>query len=575
MKKNKRNQQQNQKRTSQTTAIVPQNKFLSAYKDGAAAVKAIDKQLFRSVPKGVQYDYLNNVNYNNVVYAKDKIPDRLLRLCERRNPVVGAITTLRIQQGIEYCHVSHNKDVPGWEVALKDEKKTMNAQQDRQKIFLEEFIKRGRIDDYMVNGVNDEPPSMRERMTMYMRDRILIDKICWEIERDRQGRAIAMWTLDGATIYPVLPGGFYGSSSMIVSGLMAGHSELSEKIRKARLESTPPTEQIAYVQELLYGMGGGGICAAFRNTDLLYDIANDLNDIRYYKQGFSLTEKANQAVVAFINSMSYNSNGLSKGAIPKVAIAMGRDSNFQQDALEDMQDEWMANFEGVDGQWNIPLLNGDAKVLNLLQSNRDMEYQAFLEFTGALTCAVMGVDPAEAGLRFSQAQQVLSENMDGKQKFSKNRGLSDLLGGFAYMVNKFLDTCGYDFANDFVFRFNGLTTEDKGFEADLRKKDVETSKTVNEVRKEMGQKPLEHGDIILNAQYIQYVLQKEQAEQMSMGQGGDGMPQMGNDFGGGAQGSEEGDGQEEEGFGGSDIDSLVDDAMSGIDSKMQKAFRLI
>ena len=242
----------------------------------------------------------------------------------------------------------------------------------------------------------------------------------WEVERDRQGRAVAMWVIDGATIYPVLPGGFYGSSSMIVSGLQTGHSALSEKIRKARLENVPPIEQIAYVQELLYGMGGGGICAAFTIKDMIYDIANDLNDVRYYKQGFSLVEKANQAVVSFINSLSYNSNGLSKGAIPKIAISMGKDSGYTQDQLEDFQDQWLANFEGVDGQWNIPLLNADAKVLPLMNSNRDMEYQAFLEFTGALTCAVMGADPAEAGLRFSQAQQVMSENSDGKQKFSKN-----------------------------------------------------------------------------------------------------------------------------------------------------------
>ena len=556
------------------TEIVSQNKFLAAYQDGKAAVKALDKQLFRSVPRGVQYDYLNNVNYNNVVYPKDKIPDRLLRLIERRNPVVGAITTLRIQQGSEYSHISHDVDSPGWEVVPKDEKKTITTAQQRQKAFLEEFIKKGRIDDYLTVGINDEPSPFRDRMTMFMRDRLLIDKVCWEIERDRQGRAVALWTLDGATIYPVLPGGFYGSSSMIVSGLQTGHSQLAEKIRQARLKNVPPIEQIGYVQELLYGMGGGGICAAFSTRDMLFDIGNDLNDVRYYKQGFSLAEKANQAVVAFINSMSYNANGLSKGAIPKVAIAMGKDSNYTQEQLEDFQDEWMANFEGVDGQWNIPLLNADARVLPLMNSNRDMEYQAFLEFTGALTCAVMGVDPAEAGLRFSQAQQVLSENMDGKQKFSKNRGLADLLGGFAYMENKFLDLSGYDFAQDFLFRFNGLTTDDKGFEADLRKKDVETYKTINEIRKEQGEKPLEHGDILLNPQYIQYLLQKEQAAQMggggdmgSMGGGDESGPEE--DQNGGFSGGDEEDSDE----GGNETDSMVDEAMSGVD--MTKAFRII
>ena len=561
MKKNKNRQKpQNQEKTS--IVATPQNKFVTAYKESQSAVREIDRQIMRSVPKGIQYDWLNNVNYNNVVYAKDKIPDRLLRLIERRNPVVAAIVTLRIQQGVEYSHISHNKDVPGWEVALKDEKKTMSKDQDRQKLFLENLIQKGKIDDYTTVGFNDEPPTFRERMSMFMRDRLLIDKICWEIERDKAGRALALWTLDGTSIYPVLPGGFYGSTSQIISGLATGHNELSVKIREARIDSLPPIEEIAYVQELLFGMGGGGITAGFRSTDLLYDISNDLNDVRYYKQGFSLTEKANIAIIAFINSLSYNANGLSKGAIPKVAVAMGKDSNYTVEQLEDFQDEWQSNFEGVDGQWNIPLLNGDAKVLNLMQTNRDMEYQSFLEFTGALTCAVMGTDPAECGLRFNQAQAVMSENSDGKQKFSKNRGLSDQLGGYAYLMNKFLDVCGYDFAQEFYFRFNGLTTEDKGFEADLRKKDIETYRTINEVRKEQGEKPDPYGDIIANPQYIQYRMAKEQEASMNQQGGGDDSAQPGD--------QDQGTG-EDEGFGSDEVDSMVDDAMSGL----EKTFKLI
>ena len=67
---------------------------------------------------------------------------------------------------------------------------------------------------------------------------------------------------------------------------------------------------------------------------------------------------------------------------------------------------------------------------------------------------------------------------------------------------------------------------------------------------------MENGDIILNPQYIQYIMQKEQSAQM----GG---------------GNDQGSGDEEEvqngGFGNDDIDSMVDEAVSG----MQKAMRLI
>jgi len=549
-KKNQKNLQPQQSQLSKDT-------YLDAFNAGRAAVKAADRALYNSVPKGIQYNWLHNVNYNNVVYPIDKIPDRLLRLIERKNPVVGAITTLRIQQGIEYAHISHDKDVPGWEICLSDEKATISPDQEKQKKFLENILMYGHREDYAPYQVSDMPPTFRERMTMYMRDRLLIDKVCWEIERNRKGETVALWTLDGATIYPVLPGGFYGSVSQISTGMIGGFNKLTDEIRKAKIENIPPVEEIAFVQELLYGMSGGGIAAAFRNTDLIYDISSDLNDIRYYKQGYSVVEKANMAVTAFINSLSYNSNGLSRGAIPKVAIAMGKESGYTQPQLEDMQDEWMANFEGVDGQWNIPLLNGDAKILNLMPNNRDMEYQKYMEFCGALICSIMGADPAEAGLRFNQAQNVLSENQDAKQVFSKNRGLNQLLGDFAYIVNRWLRESGYKFGREFVFKFNGLVNSDKGFEADLLKKKAETYMEVNEIRKELGLKPLKDGDIILNSIY----LQAKQANAMSEQGGGED----------GAEGE-----SDETGFGGfseDDIDGAVDEAVSGMEKA--KSIRLI
>lgn len=539
-------QQNNQKREAEI--------WIEAAKAAKSTVKQLDKKVFKdkknliSVPKGTQYDWLNNTSYNNVIYPKDKIPDNLLRLVEKRNGIVGSIVTLAIQQSMEFSHVSHDRDVPGWEVVLKDNKATLNSTQKKQKEFLENLIMNTKRDDYESPEPHDA--TFRDLITSYSRDRILIDKITWEIERDKKGETVALHILDGASILPVLPGGFYGSTAQIGTGMFGGYTKLSDEIRKAKLDQVPPLEEVRYIQELIYGSSGGGITAAFSDRDIIYDLGNELNDIRYYKQGLSVVEKANIAVVAFINSITFNSNGLSRGSIPKVAIAMGKDQAYTEEQLEDMQDEWMANFESMDGQWNIPLLNGDAKVLNMLPNNRDMEYQKYMEFTGALICSICGVDSAELGLRLNQAQAVLSENSDGKQIFSKNRAVRERLGGFAYIMNRWIEKSGYEFAKDFVFRFNGLSTEDKSFEADLKKKKVETYMTVNEIRAEEDLKPVENGDIILNTVFMQA---KQGAEQAAMGEG------------------MEGEGGEDEGFGGfsdEETDDLVEEAMG-------KAIKLI
>lgn len=524
--------------------------YNKAISEAKSVIKSLDRKAFKNVPKGVQYDWLNNTSFNNVVYPKDKIPDRILRLVEKRNGIVGSIVTLKKQQALEFCHITKDKDTPGWQIALKDEKKTPTPEQEKQMDFLEDFLKNTRRRDYKSFGQEIQKNSFKDLMIKYVRDRTLIDKIVWEIERDKAGRAVALWVLDGATILPVLPGGFYGSTAQIGYGVSSGYNKLSEEIRKAKLAEIPPIEEIAYVQELLYGTSGGGITAAFRESDIIYDLGNELNDVRFYKQGMSVTEKANIAITAFINSITFNSNGLSRGAIPKVAIAMGKESGYTQEQLEDMQDEWAANFEAMDGQWNIPLLNGDAKILNMLPNNRDMEYQKYMEFVGALTCSIMGVDSAELGLRLNQAQAVLSENQDAKMQFSKSRSVKEMLGEFAYIVNTFLEMSGYDFAKDFIFRFNGLGNEDKNFESDLRKKNVETIKTIDEVRAEIDLPPLPNdlGKIILNPTFLQNKQGMEQAQQ--------------------------GMGSEDMGFDGlteEDKDSMVDEAMDDLN----KSVRLI
>ena len=523
----------------------PKTDYSKALIDAATTIRSFDKKVKKNfgVPKGQQYDWLNNTSFQNIVYPKFKIPDRMLRIIELRNPVVGAILTLRIQQAMEFINISRDGDTSGWEFVLKDENATMNKEREKQRDFLEGFLTHCHRADYI--SYESKRDDFKDLLTKFVRDRILIDKVCWEVERDKKNEAVALWVLDGATIAPVLPGGFYGSTSQIGVGINSGFNKLSDEIRKIRLENIPPIEEISYIQELLHGTSGGGITAAFRESDLIYDLGNELNDISMYKQGLSVIEKANIAVIAFLNALTYNANGLSKAAIPKIAIALGKDAGYTPEQLEDAQDEWAANFQAMDGQWNIPLLPSDAKVLNLMNSNREMEYQKYLEFSGALICAVCGVDSSELGLRLSQAQNVLNDNQDAKQTFSKNRGIRDLLGGFSYVVNRFLDISGYSFAKDFRFKFNGLETTDKSFEADLRKKNVESVMTVDEVRKTMDLPPLKDGlgEIILNSVFMQ----NKQAAEM-------------------AGGEEEGMADyEEDDEGGDEFDEMADEAMEGLE----------
>ena len=69
-----------------------------------------------------------------------------------------------------------------------------------------------------------------------------------------------------------------------------------------------------------------------------------------------------------------------------------------------------------------------------------------------------------------------------------------------------------------MFVFTGLDEKSEEEKAELDTKQVKTWRTVNEIRKEHGEKPLENGDIILDPSYLNYIQQKEMvAQQGEMG----------------------------------------------------------
>jgi len=189
---------------------------------------------------------------------------------------------------------------------------------------------------------------------------------------------------------------------------------------------------------------------------------------------------------------------------------MSIEGQFDQEQYERLRDQWIANFTGIKNQWKIPIISGKVNVIDLMKSPRDLEFGKYMEITGALICSVMGVDPAEIGLRLNQAQNVLSENLEAKMKFSKDRGLHDLLGQIQSVMNKILKYSGL--ANKFKFEFTGLDPDDEQVRSRLRTEAVKRDKTINEIRAEQKLPPLPYGDVILDSIYLQYYNAKKQEE---------------------------------------------------------------
>lgn len=166
---------------------------------------------------------------------------------------------------------------------------------------------------------------------------------------------------------------------------------------------------------------------------------------------------------------------------------------------------------------NVP---GGLEYLNVSQSNREMEFEKWMNYLINISCAVYQIDPAEVNFPNNggvggKGTSMMESGHKDKVKNSKDKGLKPLLNFLASLINKYII---HPFSNDFMFSFKGLEENSEKDQADLDAIQVKTYKTVNEVRAEHDEDPIENGDIILDGVFVQYasMLQQQQQQRQTM-----------------------------------------------------------
>jgi hypothetical protein len=491
------------------------------------------------------------------------IEDRILRQIEHKNPIVSLIINTRCRQLRAFTSPQESDDLPGWRIRTKDPEYTpTKADKKEMQEITDWFTNCGRTD---FEDWEEREDSFHDVNIQMAREYLTIDKVAVELRTDRKGELVDFWMLDGATIKRVYPTGYKGKRTDFDPRAYLSNDDPDMKILAARLDLVPEdVKEIRFVQEI-----AGRLTAGFKRQDLVYDFMQRRVDVRHRGFGYSPLEQAMSVITAFLYAMAYNQDNFSFGSLPKIALAF-KQGGFSTEQLSAMQEEWMANFNGTKAAFRIPLFNSDVQVLDMNKSAREMEYQKYLEFTASLIGSVFGFDLMEAGLKFSSSTNVLNENQDSRMKFSKDRGLIDLLGAHANVWNKILKRTRWK--DKYVFEYTGLNPRDRDNEIKQRKDRVESYMTIDEIRAEADMPPLpdKKGEVVLNSIYYQHVqnmqMQQQSEEGGAPGEGGDemgGFPSEGEDAS--AAGQEEGD----------DMDSIVDEAMDDVDATMQKALRFI
>jgi len=188
--------------------------------------------------------------------------------------------------------------------------------------------------------------------------------------------------------------------------------------------------------------------------------------------------------------------------------------------LEGFRRQWRAGLEGVENSWKTPILQSESGVewIDLHPSNREMEYNAWIEYLIKVICAIFLMDPAELNFDLHggvQQTPLFESSQEWKLKASRDRGLKPLLRFIAKLINEHIVS---KIDDHFVFDFVGLDELTEQEKHTLRTEQVASYLTLNEVRRTDDLPDLEHGDIPMNPTYLQVMQVKMQMEQQQQQQ---------------------------------------------------------
>jgi hypothetical protein len=319
---------------------------------------------------------------------------------------------------------------------------------------------------------------------------------------------------------------------------------------KKRFDAKKP---FRYVQILR-----GKVVAAFTEDELIFEPATPTIDPEDNGYAPGELEFLINIITAHLYAEAHNRNFFTQGIGTKGILHIKGD-NISRSQLEAFKRQWFNQVVNSRNAFRPPIIGmaEEVKWVSLAQTNKEMEFEQWMNYLIKICCAVFQIDPAEINFDISKTgTSTLQEaNNEQRLKQSRDKGLRPLLDMIENLLNNhIIRYWNKEYAAKYKFKFVGFQAESRKQELDRLKEEVQTYKTLNEVRIEMGYPPIDNGDIVLNATYTQYLAQKqaqEQAEQQMM----DGGPE------GGPDGQDNSEGQDVDGSLGEDVDSL-DQAIS-------------
>jgi len=417
-----------------------------------------------------------------------------LRRVSYQLALIGAIINTRVSQVAAFAQPYRENKQVGFAINYKDD---LYIPSDEERAALREL-------EMMVLqcGFEQNPYSGYPRddfeifLRKIVRDSLTFDQAAFEVIPDRQGRPSEFRAVDASTIR--LAATFEGKQES-QKGTFPSRM-FTPKWHKLYGDNFALDKSSVFTVQVLHGK----IENVFTEYDMAFCIRNPRTDIWVNGYGFAEIEMCLNTVLGMLWGEEYNRRFFQQGAAPKGILNIKGD-NISPEELESFRRMWYAQVSGVENAWRTPVIQADGmEYQNLQSTNKEMEFQKWIEYLLKIAASVFGIDPAELNFDIAGGgagrQPMFEAKHEWKIKHSKDKGLRPLLKSVAKWITKYvinpLDSRLY---LDFV-GLDELTEQDR---LEIQTKKVQHTKTVNEVRAENGDPPVPGGDIILNQTFMQ------------------------------------------------------------------------
>ncbi|WP_461246354.1 phage portal protein [Treponema sp. R6D11] len=448
-----------------------------------------------------QYGNLRTVDR----YYNRSINCQTLRRVSSKAWIINACIGNTIRKIEPFLKPSTDRNIRGFVVLKRGEDiSKASGKKSAERETIEKFLLHtGFVDD------PDRDDDFIKYCTKIIRDLLEIDQIATEIQYTNARKPCAFWAVDAATIERIVPG-----------------QENPYKIKYAQV-----IDYIPY--------------AWYTKDQLIFDFQNPRTDIDYSFYGYSYVEQAIDLITSVINTFTYNAGFFTENKLPRGMLLI--DGDADQETVEMMEDYICDIMSGnPSSQWRIPIIpsgikkgeGGGIRWQSLTGTNKEMEYQNWMEFLTSGVLTLFGTSMDDIGLQINKSQPMVERDAKPKIEAGKSAILGHTLTFLQSYLNKIIEKINPNYSLEFV----GYERDDPEQILNIDKSEVESYKTLNEKRQEKGLKPLDlseiknPADIPLSPQAVQLFQHAQQGGMMG------GMGDFGGEEGGMEGEAPEGDG---------------------------------